>query len=185
MKAALAAYYLADPENPYQQSGRSSGAARWEETRRPLTRALERDGDYLDVGCANGLLLETTMAWCAERGVTIRPHGVDYIPELVDLARVRLPAHAGSLHVANAWAWAPPRTYDYVRTNLEYVPRADGETFVRRQLEWIASGGRLIVCHYRNRDEPVLDVAAHLEAWGLEVAGFLHEPIEAAWTDRP
>ena len=32
--------YLADPFNPYQQSGRSSGAARWEETRRCLVHAI-------------------------------------------------------------------------------------------------------------------------------------------------
>ena len=58
--------YLADPDDPYRQSGRSSGAARWEETRRP-SRAIDRDGDVLDVGCANGLLLETLIGWCAER----------------------------------------------------------------------------------------------------------------------
>jgi len=184
LQAALAAYYLADPDNPYQQSGRSSGAARWEETRRPLAHAVERDGDYLDVGCANGLLLETTMAWCAERGLTIRPHGVDFIPELVALARVRLPEHAASLHVANAWNWQPPQQYDVVRTNLEHVPRADWEVFVRRQLDWVVPGGRLIVCHYRNRDEPVVDVATQLEAWGFGVAGRIHDPVEAAWTDR-
>lgn len=71
-KAALAAYCLADPANPFRQSGRSSGAARWEETRRPLAEAVHRDGDYLDVGCANGLLLETPIGWCAARGITIR-----------------------------------------------------------------------------------------------------------------
>lgn len=185
LKATLAASYLADPGNPYQQSGRSSGAARWEETRRPLAYAVEREGDYLDVGCANGLMLETTMAWCEERGLTIRPHGVDYIPELVELARIRLPAHASSLHVANAWSWVPPRTYDYVRTNLEYVPRMDWESLVRRQLEWVSPGGRLIVCHYRNRDEPAVDVAARLCDWGFVVGGELHQPVEAAWTDRP
>ncbi len=33
-RRVLRDYYLADPHNPHQQSGRSSGAARWEETRR-------------------------------------------------------------------------------------------------------------------------------------------------------
>lgn len=31
--AAIAEYYLADPSNPYKQSGRSGGARRWTETR--------------------------------------------------------------------------------------------------------------------------------------------------------
>jgi hypothetical protein len=43
-------YYLADPSNPYQQSGRSSGAERWEETRRCLVKAIHRSGDFIDIG---------------------------------------------------------------------------------------------------------------------------------------
>lgn len=184
-RAVLAAHYLADPENPYRQSGRSSGAARWEETRKPLALAVERDGDYLDVGCANGLLLESTVVWCAERGVTLRPHGVDFLPELVALARARFPGREASFAVANAWHWRPPRRYDVVRTNLEYVQPADREAFVRRQAEWVAPGGRLIVCHYRNPDQHTIDVAGWLEARGFVVAGRIHDPVEAAWTDRP
>ena len=59
----LASLYLADPSNPYQQWGRSSGADRWEETRRCIADAVNRDGSFLDVGCANGLLLETLEQW--------------------------------------------------------------------------------------------------------------------------
>ena len=185
LRAALAAYYLADPGNPYQQSGRSSGAARWEETRRPLAQAIDRDADVLDVGCANGLLLETLIGWCADRGITIRPHGVDFIPELVTLARTRFPGQEASFHVANAWDWQPGRQYDVVRTNLEHVPRADWSAFVERQLSWVVPGGRMIVCHYRNAHEEVVDVGALLEGWGFAVAGRIRDPFEAAWTDRP
>jgi len=45
LSAAVREYYLADPSNPYQQSGRSSGATRWEQTRRFILQALE-DGSY-------------------------------------------------------------------------------------------------------------------------------------------
>ena len=58
LSAAIREHYLAEPDNPYRQSGRSSGAARWEETRRFIVQAIHRDGDFMDVGCANGLLLE-------------------------------------------------------------------------------------------------------------------------------
>src|SRR5262245_50598135 len=80
LQAAVSECYLADLSNPYQQSGRSSGAERWEETRRCLVLALHRDGDFLDVGCANGLLLESLVAWAAEIGLTLRPHGLDFVP---------------------------------------------------------------------------------------------------------
>jgi hypothetical protein len=40
LRDAVTEYYLADPSNPYQQSGRSSGAERWEATRRCLVKAI-------------------------------------------------------------------------------------------------------------------------------------------------
>ena len=48
-------YYLADPSNPYRQSGKTDGAQHWEITRRCIAEAVNTDGDYLDLGCANGL----------------------------------------------------------------------------------------------------------------------------------
>jgi 2-polyprenyl-3-methyl-5-hydroxy-6-metoxy-1,4-benzoquinol methylase len=83
-KAELAKFYLADPSHPYQQSGRSSGAARWVETRQCIASAVDQDGSFLDVGCANGLLLETLPDWLQD--VTIQTYGVDFIGELVTLA---------------------------------------------------------------------------------------------------
>ena len=57
--------------------------------------------------------------WCADRGYTITPHGVDFIPELVELARQRLPEYAANMHVANAYSWVPPRRYRFVQVLLE------------------------------------------------------------------
>ena len=48
-------------------------------------------GTFLDVGCANGLLMESVAAWCAERGLAVEPYGVDISPALAELA---LPATA-------------------------------------------------------------------------------------------
>jgi 2-polyprenyl-3-methyl-5-hydroxy-6-metoxy-1,4-benzoquinol methylase len=57
--------------------------------RSPIVEAIERGGDFLDVGCANGLLLEDIMAWAAGAGHVIIPHGVDIGPGLIELARQR------------------------------------------------------------------------------------------------
>ncbi len=164
-------YYLADPANPYQQSGRSSGPGRWEETRRCIADAVHRSGSFLDVGCANGLLLQTVAEWVGERGLTIEPFGLDFIDGLVDLARRRVPE--GVFWVGNAWDWEPPHRFDFVRTSLEFVPERDRPSFVRRQLGWVSPGGRLIVCYYRDRTAPPLDVAAFLGAIGLDVGGVM------------
>jgi 2-polyprenyl-3-methyl-5-hydroxy-6-metoxy-1,4-benzoquinol methylase len=186
LREAVAEYYLADPANPYQQSGRSSGAARWEETRRCFVKAIHRSGDFLDVGCANGLLLETLIAWGHEEGCALRPHGIDLVPELIELARQRFPHNRDSFEVANAFYWSPRRRYDFVRTNLEYVPEPDWGAFVRQQREAVSPGGRLILCHYRNQDEAYVDVAGVAERCGLQVTGRTDAPgVAVAWIQQP
>src|ERR671914_252804 len=47
---------------PWEQSGKSGDLASWERGRRPVMAAVDRDGTFLDVGCANGFLLEHVMA---------------------------------------------------------------------------------------------------------------------------
>ena len=191
LRRTLAEYYLAEPGSPYRQSGRSSGAERWEESRRCIALAVDRDGDFMDVGCANGLLLESLIAWCAESGHDIRPHGIDFIPELVELARQRLPtAPAYSFEVVNAWYWEPSRRYDFVRANLEYVLSEDRVPFFCRLLERaVEPGGRLIACYYfPSRDEGVEDPpdpGRVLEDIGLAIAGKVQVPgVRLAWADR-
>ena len=166
-------YYLADPSNPYRQSGKTGGAKHWEITRRCIAEAVNTDGDYLDLGCANGLLLESLVGWCAERGHRITPHGLDFIPELVELARQRLPEYAGNLHVANAYSWVPPRRYRFVQLLLSTVPPTDQREFVSRVLnEMVATPGRLILAVYGLGDSATPEVAVEtLEELGFEVVG--------------
>lgn len=184
-RVAIKDYYLADASNPYRQSGRSSGAQRWLQTRRCIARAVHRDGDFLDMGCANGLLLESLIRWAAEGGIAIRPHGIDFVPELVALARQRLLRYSGSFEVANAFYWTPPCQFDFVRTNLEYVPRDDWPEFLARQYSAVANGGRLIVCHYRNEDEEPIDVASLLRQLGHAIAGHAEAPgASVVWCER-
>lgn len=184
MRSEITQYYLADPSNPYQQSGRSSGAERWQETRLCIVEAVHRDGDFLDVGCANGLLLESLIGWAAERGIGLRPHGIDFVPELIELARQRLSQYAGSFEVANALYWTPPRQFDFVRTNLEYVQPGDWPAFIARQYSAVAEGGRLIVCHYREPEDAV-DVEALLSGLGYEVSGHSEAPgVSVVWCER-
>lgn len=185
VRTAITEYYLADPSNPYQQSGRSSGPERWKETRQCIVEAVHRDGDFLDVGCANGLLLEDLIGWAEERGFSIRPHGIDLVSELIELARQRLIQHAGSFEVANAFYWRPTRQFDFVRTNLDYVQRQDWAEFISRQHTAVAKGGRLIVCHYRNQDDERVDVRALLIELGYAVVGQTEAPGNSvAWCER-
>ncbi len=127
---AIRDYYLADSSNPCRQSGKTGGPKRWAITRRCIAQAVNANGDHLDLGCANGLLLESLVGWCADRGYTITPHGVDFVPELVDLARQRLRIYAANFHVTNAFFWQPPRRYRFVQLLLDAVPPADERAYV-------------------------------------------------------
>jgi hypothetical protein len=79
----------------------------------------------------------------------------------------------------------PKRRYDFVRTNLEYVPEPDWTVFVQRQYEAVSPGGRLILCHYRNAEEPYVDVASVAERAGYPVTGRTEAPgVAIAWIQR-
>ena len=183
----LAEFYLADPGNPYRQSGRSAGADRWFETRRCLVEAIDRDGDYLDIGCANGLLLESLIDWLGPDGPAIVPHGIDFIPELIELSRQRFPDHSGNFAVANVWDWEPSRRYTYVRTNIEYVLPEDRGANLRRLHDLaVAPGGRLVACHYVGGGNAPDDVAGLLYSIGLDVVGEASaDGVGVAWADAP
>jgi hypothetical protein len=80
-------------------SGHSGTAAEWEWSRGIVGQAIDRSGTFLDVGCANGLLMESVERWARERGFEVVAHGLDIARELADLAVRRVPAFSGCSEV--------------------------------------------------------------------------------------
>jgi SAM-dependent methyltransferase len=145
----------------YGGSGHSGDAASWEAVRRPLVEAIDRDGTVLDVGCANGLLMESVVEWSRWR---VEPYGLDHSEKLAALARDRLPSWRDRIFVGEALTWEPPHRFDFVRTELVYVAAADRRSLVERFLERVvAPGGRLLVCGYGG--DPA---CAPVRSWGYE-----------------
>ncbi len=50
--------------------------------------AIDRDGSLLDVGCANGYLMECLPRWTP---FDVEPYGLEISSDLAELARRRLP----------------------------------------------------------------------------------------------
>jgi SAM-dependent methyltransferase len=149
-----AAYLLGD--NPRKQSGFGGDDARWEVARRPIATAIDRDGTFLDIGCASGYLMECLVRWTPHH---TEPYGLDLTPAVADLARRRLPQWADRIFAGNAFTWQPPMRFDFVRTEFEYVPEERQRAFLDRLLaEFVAPGGRLILCGYGS---PRSNVATH------------------------
>jgi hypothetical protein len=172
------AAYLAT-EDARAQSGFRGDAARWEAARRVIAAGIDRDGTFLDIGCANGLLMKTMVAWAAADGHQIEPYGLDISERLVALARDRLPHWADRFYIGNALTWEPPagmpRRFDFARTELVYVPEGRYRDYVAHLLDRVvAPGGRLLVCSYGSSRRPaprVEPIDDWLRDWGFSVAG--------------
>jgi SAM-dependent methyltransferase len=179
VNAMIVPAYLAGVD-PRAKSGASGTVADWNHKRGLLADAVDRDGTFLDVGCASGYLMETLAQWCRERGHAVEPYGLDIAPELADLARRRLPQWADRIFTGNAIDWVPPRRFDYVRTGLEYVPPGRQRDLVERLLgEAVAPGGRLIVGVYSEERDATRAGPSEEErvaAWGFRIAGRTERP---------
>ncbi len=116
------------------------------------------DGDFLDIGCANGYLAECLVVWASVRGIQLTPHGIDVGPRLIAEAHRRLPQFAANFHVANGWGWRPGRRFRYVYTLSDCVPPEMLGEYAGRLLDWLVEPhGRLIGGSYgsRSRATPV------------------------------
>ncbi len=155
--------YLA-AETPWAGSGRSGTAEEWDYARSHVAHAIDRDGSFLDVGCANGYLLQSLPRWTVH---SIDPYGLDIAPELVELARRRLPDWADRFFVGNALDWTPPHRFTFVRTGLEYVPRHRRRELVEHLLSFC---DRLIVGVF-NEEVDARPTEEEIRSWGHRIAG--------------
>ena len=160
--------------DPIRQSGFGGGRERWRMERELILDAVPDDGDFLDVGCANGYLLECLVQWGHERHVRLTPYGVDCGAKLIALAKERLPQYVSHFWVANSWEWGPPRKFPYVYSLYDCVPEELLPEYIRRlATRYVRPGGTLVLGAYGSysRREAARDVAADMAAAGFHVAG--------------
>jgi hypothetical protein len=163
MQELIVPAYLA-AETPWGQSGKTGTAEDWERSRSHIAEAIDRDGTFLDVGCANGYLLECLQRWTP---FALEPYGLDISPQLAELARARLPEWADRIFVGNALTWDPPRRFTYVRTALDYVPPARKRAFLDRLLGY----SERVVLGVFNEHESERTTEDELDSWGVPIAG--------------
>ena len=154
-KETLETAYLQHAE-PWKQSGFSGPEDRWVRVRKPIADCIEKSGTFLDIGCANGYLLECIMKWTAERGLSIVPYGLDLSEKLVELAKRRLHEYRDNLYAGNSWDWVNPIKFKYVHTELVYVPEPLQKAYVERIMDnYLEDGGELLVAEYRSSKDLV------------------------------
>jgi SAM-dependent methyltransferase len=143
-------------------SGSSRDEPGWTYARSLLAEATEPGWSFLDIGCANGYLMESMAAWAG-----VEPYGLEISPELAALARRRLPQWADRIWVGNAASWTPPQRFDVIRTGLDYVPRPRRRELVERLLGF---GSRLVVGVF-NEERERRALEDEVATWGFSIAG--------------
>lgn len=155
--------YLAST-TPWEQSGKSGDRLDWESSRSHIADAIDEDGTFRDIGYASGYLMECLPRWTPYRA---EPYGLDIIPEVVELARMRMPQWADRIWLGNALSWNPPIWFVYIRTGLEYVPPHRQKDLVVRLLGHCQ---RLIIGNF-NEHETERTTESAVRSWGFRVGG--------------
>jgi Methyltransferase domain len=165
--AALVVPAYLTAETPEGGSGSSRDAAGWEYARSLLAEAVAPGQTFLDVGCANGHLMESMARWAR-----VEPYGLEISPELAALARTRLPHWSGRIWIGNAGSWRPERRFDVVRTGLDYVPPPRR----RRLVEHLLSYSDRVLIGVFNEERELRALESEVASWGFRVAGRAERP---------
>lgn len=183
--------YLAAGSGPGGSGSSSPAAGDWRAKRQHLAGPMDADGDWLDVGCANGHLLATLPSWAAERGLTIRAHGLELIPALAERARALHPELADRIWTGSVLTWDPPRRFRYVTALTETVPDDLVGLLAERLLDrLVEDGGRLILSSYTDGDARPRPLVDDLAAAGWIPDGVIRierpgrHPLQTVWFDR-
>jgi SAM-dependent methyltransferase len=173
LKEELETAYIRNTK-AWEQSGYYGPEELWTAARKPVADCIESSGSFLDIGCANGYLLECTLKWTSEKNLEITPYGLDISEKLIEMAKERLPEYAGNFYSGNCWDWENPVRFDYVRTELVYVPEYFQKQYLDKVLDtYLVEDGKLLVAEYglSSRPPDTSYIGNLLEAWGYNVIG--------------
>lgn len=146
--------YLAQ-DNPRAQSGHGGDEYHYAFSHLPIIEAIYKNGTFLDVGCANGHLMESVHKWASAIGFDLQVFGVDISEGLIELAKNRLPQWHERFFIGNSFFWKPEQKFDYIHVGgLGQVPEDDERMFFEHLMKnYVVDGGRIILGPYWHINE--------------------------------
>jgi SAM-dependent methyltransferase len=161
----------------------------WIANRKPIVNAIDGDGTFLDIGCANGFLLACLIRWSKHQ---ITPYGIDVDENSIQAARDLLPEYAShfaelSLESLDECSkFGLPTLFDVVYWNVWDnfdLRKPNSEVYAKNVFGAARAGGRVILGFY-NTD---LEVVQKQLEWMVSKFGAFTEKLESgvvfAWWD--
>lgn len=147
-----------EKNEPWKNSGFNGSGEQWVRMRKPIIDLIDStNSSFLDVGCANGYLLECAMKWCLEREIDITPYGIDIVEQMVVAAKSRLQQFKSNIFLSNIHNWFPDFRFDYVRTPLSYASEDKKVDFIDHLFNNIMKpNGTLLLVEYFSFRTPYL-----------------------------
>lgn len=169
-------HYLSG-EDPRSQSGYSGDENRYAYTQTMILAAIHKSGTFIDIGCANGYLMEKLSDWLQGTAYSVTFYGLDISEKLISLAKKRLPNWTQRFTVGNALDWIPRTTFDFVCVKeLGYVPNhRRKQLFLHLYRDCVSEGGRLILGPLAE-DRAAAGVGTECAGWGYIPSGTVERP---------
>lgn len=172
------------------QSSWLSSKEMWRKAREVILEGVHKDGTFLDVGCANGVLLRDLCIWAEEKGINLIPFGIDISKKLVDECKERLPKFKMNFIVADRCKFKPKRKFTFICTSFDLRKNRAQEKYLKRYLGMLESGGRLILTRYDDHKDEFVLLGEYLKQMGQKL-GFLftggaevHEITKVFWLEK-
>ena len=146
-------------DNPRGQSGHGGDEYHYIFSHLPIMEAIYKNGTFLDVGCANGYLMEMIHKWGLGIGFKLEMYGVEISEGLLKLAKERLPKWNDRFIQGNVNYWKPVKKFDYIHVGgLGHVPEEDKPKYFLHLLEnYIADEGRMILGPYWYENDNIIN----------------------------
>lgn len=173
----------------------------WKKMRFFITKAINKNGNILDIGCGNGFLLRCLQEWSNHK---LEPYGIDIDQKLIKQVKELFPSQAKNFIVkelkeelkdlAELPKYGFPTKYDFIYWNVWARLKFENEKeadILKTILEMVSDGGRLILGFY-DSDKEKIDKIKKLKKLGFKFSGILEnfsyiqkDPVEIIiWIDK-
>jgi SAM-dependent methyltransferase len=138
---------------------------RWEKARKFISKAFDKPGSVLDIGCANGFLLKSLQFWSKQK---LLPYGIDIVEENIIKAKDLFGIHqdnfvATSLgNLLKEYPRSLPNQFDYIYwaywSNLGEIKKESVDIL----LSHLKPDGKLIIGFYPEDSKDPSDIIGNI-----------------------